>query len=106
MKTLQIITLTLSLLLAAAFAQAQPAKDRKKAKSEVVVFDTGIHCESCKAKLEKYIPFEKGFKDMKVDVEKKTVAITYDPAKTTPDKFKAAIEKLGYECTPSKQGGK
>ncbi|MDR3351184.1 MAG: heavy-metal-associated domain-containing protein, partial [Prevotellaceae bacterium] len=50
----------------------------------------------CKAKIEKNISWEKGVKDLTVNLEKKTVAITYDPQKSTAEKLKEAIEKLGY----------
>ena len=44
------------------------------------------------------VAFEKGVKDLKVDLEKQTITIKYDAAKTNPEKLAAAIEKLGYKA--------
>ena len=44
------------------------------------------------------IAFEKGVKDLKVDLEKKLVSITYDPSKTSVEKLAAAIARLGYKA--------
>jgi copper chaperone CopZ len=57
-----------------------------------------MYCENCKARIEKNIGWEKGVKDLQVNLEKKTVKITYDPQKTTKEKLKKAIEKLEYSC--------
>lgn len=92
-RIILIITLAVfGLGIASADAWAQ------KKSTETVVFDTSITCNSCKKKLEENIPFEKGVKDMAVDVETKKVSVTYDPAKTNPEKIRAAIEKLGYKA--------
>lgn len=93
--------LTLALLLAAGTAFALGAQDRKdsKAKTETVVFDVSLHCDACKAKVEKHIPFEKGVKDLAVDLEKKTVTVTFDPRKNTAEGLRKTIEKLGYTAT-------
>ena len=85
-----------------AAAQDKKELSKTKAKTETVTFDTSISCDNCKAKLEKHIPFEKGVKNMKVNVEKKTVEVTFDPAKTDKNKIDAAIEKLGYKSEEAK----
>lgn len=90
-------------LLAGAGLQAQD----KKSDTETVTFDVSLHCSGCKAKIEKNIPWEKGVKDLKVDLEKKQVTITYDPRKTDKTKLKAAIEKLDFTCEePGKEPAK
>ena len=61
-----------------------------------VVFATSIHCASCGKKLQENIAFEKGVKDLKVDVQGKTVTVTFNPVKTDTLKLKKAINKLGY----------
>jgi copper chaperone CopZ len=57
-----------------------------------------MQCHNCKAKIEKNIPWEKGVKDLQVDLEEKTVTIIYNPQKTTEEKLQKAIEKLGFIC--------
>jgi copper chaperone CopZ len=48
-------------------------------------------------KVQENIAFEKGVKDMKVSLADQTVMLKYDSAKTSAEKLKAAIEKLGYK---------
>ena len=63
-----------------------------------VVFATSIHCANCGKKVQENIAFEKGVKDLKVDVPTKQVTITFNPAKTDTVKLKKAINKLGYDA--------
>ncbi|MDR2424630.1 MAG: cation transporter [Prevotellaceae bacterium] len=79
-----------------------PEKASKNAKTKVVTFNVNLHCGACKQKVEKNIAWEKGVKDMKVDLDSKTVKITYDPKKTTEDALKKAIEKLDFTCEVKK----
>jgi copper chaperone CopZ len=64
-----------------------------------VVFNVSMHCESCQKKIEKNIAFEKGVKDLEVNLPDKTVAVTFDEAKTNAEKLKTAFKKIGYEAT-------
>lgn len=61
-----------------------------------VVFASNIHCANCSRKVQENIAFEKGVKDLKVDVESKTITVVFNPAKTDTLKLKKAINKLGY----------
>ena len=63
-----------------------------------VVFATSIHCANCGKKVQENIAFEKGVKDLKVDVPSKQVTVTFNPAKTDTVKLKKAINKLGYDA--------
>ena len=69
---------------------------KKKGEIKEVTFLVHLHCENCVKKVQENIAFEKGVKDLKVTLEDHTVAIKYDPAKTSEETLKAAIEKLGY----------
>ena len=103
-KKIRIISMMLFVLLAGN-AHDLPAQDSKakEKKTGKVVFLTNIFCEKCKAKIEKNISWEKGVKDLTVNLEKKTVTITYDPRKNTEEKLKEAIEKLGYTAEKWKE---
>jgi copper chaperone CopZ len=92
MKKIAVLMLA---LLSGLMLSAQEGKNQKK-KSEKVTFSVNMYCESCKAKIEKNVSWEKGVKDLTVNLEKKTVSIVYNPQKTTEEKLKKAIEKLGY----------
>ena len=61
-----------------------------------VIFVTSIDCEHCATKVRENVSFEKGVKDLKVNVPDKTVTITFDSAKTDTLKLGKAINKLGY----------
>ncbi len=68
----------------------------KKSKGEVkeVVYHASIHCNNCVKKIQENISFEKGVKGLEVSLEKQTIAVRYDEAKTSAETLKAAIEKL------------
>ena len=70
---------------------------RKKGEIKEVVFNVHLHCENCVKKVQENIAFEKGVKDMKVSLADQTVMLKYDSAKTSAEKLKSAIEKLGYK---------
>ena len=96
MKTLKLLTSALALLLCLTLnAQNAPQKSKK---SETVVFTVGMHCESCKKRIENNIGFEKGVKDLQADLAAQTVTIKYNPKKTTAETLQQAIIKLGYGC--------
>ena len=63
-----------------------------------VVFASTIHCDTCGKKVEENISFEKGVKDLKVEVPEKRITIVFNPAKTDTLKLKNAIRKLGYKA--------
>ncbi|MDR1585375.1 MAG: heavy-metal-associated domain-containing protein [Prevotellaceae bacterium] len=88
----------LFLLSGISVASAQSEKAPKKKKTEEVTFVVSMNCHNCQSKIEKNIPWEKGVKDLKVDLEKKTVCIVYNPKQTTEETLKKAIEKLDFTC--------
>ena len=97
MKRYLIITLAL-LLIAGTAAFAQDKKQKKQADIREVTFVTTIDCKNCVKKVEANLPYEKGIKDMKVNLDDRTVWIKYDANKTDKEKLAAAIVKLGYEA--------
>jgi copper chaperone CopZ len=113
------ITLIIAVLMTAglsslnALASGTPAsmesmqKKPKKQKAEVkdVTFLVHLHCENCVARVVDNISRAKGVKDLDVSLEKQTVAIKYDAAKTSEDVLKAAIEKLGYPVSGKAEHG-
>jgi len=99
MKTMKIFMLSVLFLTISAFIlNAQNPKESKKQKIAEVTFNVNMHCKSCQEKIERNIPFEKGVKDLTVDLEHKTVKVIYDPRKTNEEKLKKAFENLNYTC--------
>lgn len=91
------LLIMLTILVSLSFSTPSFA-DGKDNKLTTVVFSTGLHCENCKKKIENNIAFEKGVKDLQVDLANKTVTVTYRNDKTTSEKLQQAISKLGYTC--------
>ena len=110
MKTRRIILTTVAALAMTIAAPSAGAAEKDcipsimetpaaKAKTETVTFSVnGMHCKNCVKKITENISFEKGVKDLKTDLAKKTVTVTFDPEKTSADKLAAALRKLGYEA--------
>jgi copper chaperone CopZ len=70
------------------------AKEKPKVKE--VTYSCEIDCHSCKDKIMKNIPYEKGVKKVVVDMDKKKVTVAFREDKNTTEEIEKAIEKLGY----------
>ncbi|GAP71975.1 heavy-metal-associated domain-containing protein [Candidatus Symbiothrix dinenymphae] len=70
----------------------------KNADTTTVFAVETMHGDHCRKRIEGNIAFEKGVKDLKVDLEKQTVTVTYNPRKNSDEKLIAAFEKLGYSA--------
>ncbi|MEG0796514.1 MAG: heavy-metal-associated domain-containing protein [Odoribacter sp.] len=91
MKTVKFVLILAAMLIAAISVDAQ------KKGEKTVVFNANLHCASCKAKVEKNIPFEKGVKDLKVNMEAQTITIIFKEDKNTVENLQKAIEKLSVQ---------
>jgi periplasmic mercuric ion binding protein len=93
MKTKKIMIAFMAVLtMSVAFVNAQAVKTGV----EKVTFNVNMTCQNCVNKVEKNIAFEKGVKTMDVNLEAKTVTLTYDSKKTDKVKLQEAITKLGF----------
>ena len=91
MKKIVFITVTLLLLSGVVFTiQAQQIK--------VVEIQTSAQCEMCKERLESNLSFEKGIKNVKLDMETKKLSVTYKSSKTDINAVKNTIVGLGYDA--------
>lgn len=66
--------------------------------TEKIVIKTSAVCEMCKKTIEQGMAFEKGLKDITLDVKTKEATIIYNPKKTTPEALRKSISKLGYDA--------
>ncbi|MDE6139611.1 MAG: heavy-metal-associated domain-containing protein [Alistipes sp.] len=96
----KIIALCLVALMTVGIASAQQKKSEKK--TVTTEFLTDIDCPHCAKKIDNTIPYEKGVKEVKVDVPSKTVTITYDPAKTDDTALIKAMAKLKIKAEVKK----
>lgn len=99
-----IVTLLLALIFVAAGAEVAFAteKGKEKDKTETVVYSLtpAPVCQNCVKKISGNMRFEKGVKNVAVDLKAKSVSITYLPKATTPEKLVSAFKKIGYTATP------
>ena len=56
-----------------------------------------IHCDHCKASIEGAVGKLAGVESVTVEIEPRTVELTYDEAQLSLDRVRATIEELGYE---------
>ncbi len=55
-------------------------------------------CVNCEAKVKRNIPYEKGVKNMKTDVENHTVTVTFDADVTNVANLQKGFSKFGYKA--------
>ena len=91
MKKLAIFACALALM---AFATSAKPKTVKR----TVVYGSTVDCKNCERKVMENISFEKGVKDVAVDLSKQTVTVVFDEAKTDTTTLAKAIRKLGYDA--------
>lgn len=70
----------------------------KPEKRRTVVYRTSIECKNCKNKVMENISFEKGVKDVSVNLPEKSVMIVFNETKTDTLTLANAIRKLGYSA--------
>ncbi len=67
------------------------------AEKKVVTYKVSMDCGGCAKKVEKNLPFEKGVKDLSIDMSKREVTVTFEDTKTSVEKIEEALEKLDFE---------
>ena len=87
----KIIALFAMLAMVAGMATAAPKAEKK---ISTVVFTTDIDCGHCAQKVYNTIPYEKGIKDVVVNVQKKTVLVKFDAAKNNIESLTKAFESI------------
>ncbi len=78
------------------------AQNKKAENNKTVTFEVSMTCENCVRTIEKNIAYEKGMKDMKIDLTKKLVTLRFDTSKTSEEKIIEAFDKLGYVAVVKK----
>ena len=85
--------------MALAIAATCAAKDIK---TVVLKTDPEMHCTGCEQKIKNNIRFEKGIKDIKTNLDDKTVTIEYDADKTNVENIIKGFKKINYEASEVK----
>ena len=89
----RILTIMICAMFTFSFASAQDAKKKSNVAKTTFLVES-ISCENCIKKIEKNIAFEKGVTDLKCDLEKKIVEVTYRSDRTTDEKLMDAFKKI------------
>jgi len=77
-------------------AQVSCAQSTKK--TAEIKIKTSAVCGMCKDKIEKELGFEKGITEVTLDSETKICTVIYKTDKTSPEKIRLAISKIGYDA--------
>jgi periplasmic mercuric ion binding protein len=84
--------LTLAFLLGAmtvSMGQKSPQK---------VTIKTSAICEMCKERIERQLAYTSGVKEAVLNLDDKTVVVTFNQKKTSVDKIKQSISEVGYDA--------
>lgn len=84
----------LILLTVAATTECLAAQKPKDKKFETTEFLTDISCAKCEAKVMNYLPFQKGIKDVQVDLKTKIITVKYDSEKSSVEGIITHFAKL------------
>jgi len=87
------------LTLAFGFAMAQGNKTQTITIKTKIYCDHCVRCQTCGANINETVRgIEKGIKNVKINPTDNTITVMYNPAKSTPDKIRAAIAACGYDA--------
>lgn len=91
-----------ALAVVAGVATAAP-KQKAEKKIATVVFTTDLDCHHCAQKVLNTIPYEKGIKDVQVDVPTKTVTVKFDEAKNSVESLTKAFESIKVKVVKAEE---
>ena len=100
MKKIMMILAMLAMV--AGVATAAP-KQKAEKKIATVVFTTDLDCHHCAQKVLNTIPYEKGIKDVQVDVPTKTVTVKFDEAKNSVESLTKAFESIKVKVVKAEE---
>lgn len=84
------------------FGISDAMAQKKKVELKTTIFQTDVDCESCAKKITNTIPYQKGVKEVSVDVETQKVTVTYDPEKSNDEALIKALKKVKINAEVSK----
>ena len=79
------------------------AQKKVDAQVKTTVFMTDVDCETCAKKIDNSLPYQKGVKEVKVDVSTRKVTVTYDATKSSDDALIKAFKKIKINAEVIKQ---
>lgn len=97
MKTRK-ISLAMAMFFAFSLLFSAQTFAQEKKKVETAEIKSSVVCGMCEDRVKKELAFEKGVKDVQVDLENKVITVEYKTAKTDKETIKKAITKIGYDA--------
>ncbi|HOV12493.1 MAG TPA: heavy-metal-associated domain-containing protein [Bacteroidales bacterium] len=98
-KKLVIILLSMAVLMSVStMAFSQDVKKNEK----TIKMTTSAVCEMCKKRLEEGLAYEKGIRDVSLDLNTKELTVVYNPKKTDESAIILLVNNLGYDANGSK----
>lgn len=91
MKHLPLTILASVGLILSSFAQ-------QKVNDKAIIQTPTAQCEACKERIERYLAFQDGIISVKVDIKKKTTAVSWVTDRTNIEIIKAAIANVGFDA--------
>lgn len=79
------------------FGLNQNGFSQKKAMEEIRIKTSAV-CNECKKTLESNLIYERGVKDVHLDLDSKELTLHYNPVKTNPELLRKAVSELGYDA--------
>ena len=98
MKTHKIITTMLALMALVVATTGTLYGQKADKKTETVEIKSSVVCGMCEERVKKDLAFEKGVKEVAVNLETKVISVTYRTDKTDKEKIKKAITNIGYDA--------
>lgn len=89
MKAIQILVI---MLLLTPFLRAQEKK------TDTINIHSSVVCDMCKERVEKGLAYERGIRDVAVDLETKVVTVMFRPATISVYDIQKKIARLGYDA--------
>lgn len=72
-------------------------------RTQSVILDVkGMTCATCPLTVKVVLKKQPGVDDVKMDADKHTAEVKFDPAKASPDQLAKAVTQAGYPATPRK----
>lgn len=100
MKTSRFMALLCAVLfsLSTSIVEAKEKKEHvEKSSIETITYRIDeMHCADCEKKIQNCIRFEKGLKDIDTNLKQRTITLTYDAKKTSPEKLEKRLKKSKY----------
>jgi periplasmic mercuric ion binding protein len=86
------------ILVIAAILLPLSAVNGQGANIEKIKIQTSAQCGMCKEAIEETLAFERGVKKSVLIMKTKVVEVEYDKRRTSPEKIRKAISKIGYDA--------